>query len=118
MSTIQWVEHKGKRILICDFSKMDEKGYISGTDAMEKELLAQPRGSKPLLLVDVTDSTMTKVTSERGKQTVDVLSKAGVVTVTAMVGITGLKKVIAQAISRDVHFADDRASAMDWLVAQ
>jgi hypothetical protein len=113
---IQWIEHKGKKILFCDFSNYTETEYIEGTGLMEKELLKQPRGSKPLLIVDVTNSYMTQATSARGKETVKVLTEADVITKTAMVGIAGIKKIIAQAISRDVYFAKDIESAKEWLV--
>ena len=55
---------------------------------------------------------MTKVTSDRGEKTVEVLSKAGVLATTAMVGVTGIKRVIAQAISRDVYFARNMEDAL------
>jgi uncharacterized protein YifN (PemK superfamily) len=113
---IQWIEHKGTKILICDFSNYDEKQYLDGTDAMEKELLKQPPNSKPKLVVDVTNSKMSQATSERGKKTVEILTKAGMIVLTAMVGITGIKRVIAQAISRDVHFAKDMEEAKEWLI--
>ena len=89
---------------------------MKGVDAMESELLKQPSGSRVPLIVDVTDSSMTKKTSERGKQTAAALSKVEVTTATAMVGVTGVKRIIATAISRDVYFAKDLESAKDWAV--
>ncbi|MBN1798541.1 MAG: hypothetical protein JW822_08180 [Spirochaetales bacterium] len=113
---IKWIKHKGKKILVCDFSNYNEKQYLAGVDAMEKELLKQARGSFPLLIVDVTNSHMNQVTSDRGKQCAIAVQKAGITTLTAMVGITGVKRIIAQAISRDVYFAKDMESAKEWLV--
>lgn len=104
--------------MVCNFANYDEKQYLDGVDEMEKELLAQPKGSRIPLIIDVTNSNMTQVTSARGKKSVEVLGNAGVVSITAMVGITGLKKIIAQAISRDVHFANDMESAKEWVIAQ
>jgi len=114
---IQWIEYVGKKILFCDFSNFNEKQYIEGVDGMEKELLTQSRGSNILMIVDVTHSSMTLASSERGKQCIAVLSKAGITTKTAMVGITGLKKIITQAISKDVYCAKDMDAAKNWVVA-
>jgi hypothetical protein len=113
---VEWIEYKGNRILLCNFSNFNEQQYLDGVDEMEKELLNQPQGSRLLHIVDVTDSTMTQKTSDRGKKTVELLSKAGIATLTAMVGITGIKKIIAKAISKDVYFAKDMDSAKDWLI--
>lgn len=117
-NTINWIEYKGKKILFCDFSNYSEAQYLEGVDAMEKELLAQSGEGEHLLLIDVTGSHMTKATSARGKKTVAVMTRAGITATTAMVGVDGIKRIIAQAISRDVHFAKDMQSAKDWLAGQ
>ena len=116
-SEIQWIEHNGKKIILCNFAGYDEKQYLSGVDAMEAELLKQLPGVPVPHIVDVTDSHMTKVTSDRGKRTVEVLGKAGIVTRTAMVGVTGIKRVIAQAISKDVYFAKDMDDAKAYVTS-
>ncbi len=116
-SEIQWIEHEGKRILLCNFAGYDETQYMKGVDAMEAELLKQKPRERVPHIVDVTDSHMSKASSDRGKRTVDVLGKAGIVTVTAMVGVTGIKRVIAQAISKDVYFARDMEDAKKYVVS-
>ncbi|MBN1411427.1 MAG: hypothetical protein JW969_11335 [Spirochaetales bacterium] len=115
---IEWIEYKGQKILFCDFSNYDENQYLEGVDLMEKELLKQGEGSKLKLLIDVLNSHMTQKTSDRGKKTVEILTKADIVAVTAMVGITGVKRIIASAISKDVFFAKDKESAKEWLIKQ
>jgi hypothetical protein len=112
---IEWIEYKGKKILLCNFAGYDEAQYMAGVDAMEAELLKQPPKTRILHIVDVTDSHMTKATSDRGKQTVDVVGKAGIMTLTTMVGVTGIKRVIAQAIAKDVYFAKDMDDAKEYL---
>jgi response regulator RpfG family c-di-GMP phosphodiesterase len=62
--------------LLCGFSHYTEKEYIAGTDVMEQELLKQNPGSKTLLIVDVTNSYMNKATTDQGKKTVEILTKA------------------------------------------
>ncbi len=115
---IQWIEHKGKKILLCDLSKLGEVKYLEHVELMEKELLKAKPGELIPHIVDVSESIMTAGSSARGKQTVKVLSDAGIRTATAMVGVTGIKRIIAQAISRDVFFAKSMEDAKDWVVAQ
>jgi hypothetical protein len=116
--SLKWIEHKGKRILFCDFSNFSEEEYLQGTEDMEKELIAQGKGSFTLLLIDVKDSHMSQVTSDRGKKTIEILTPLNITTKTSMIGISGVKRIIAQAISRDVHFDKDLESAKDWLVEE
>jgi len=115
---VKWIEHNGTKVLLSDCSKCDEQQYLEIVGEMEAELLkCQPGPSWPLI-VDVTDSTMTKTTSDRGKKTVVLLSQAGVMTRTAMVGVTGIKRVIAQAISKDVYFARSMEDALEFVTSE
>ena len=115
---VKWIQHKGKSILFCDFAGLNEAQYLDGVAEMEAELLKQPAGTNVLMLIDVAGSRMSAVTRDRGKETVAVVEKAGITTNTVLSGITGLQKIIAQAISRDVHFENDIESAKEWLVSQ
>jgi hypothetical protein len=115
---VNWIQHRGKKILFCTFTGLEETEYLAQVDEMENELEGQPSGSNVLMLIDVTNSRMTPATRDRGKQTVSVLEKAGVTTTTAMVGISGLQKIIASSISKDVHYGKDIESVKDWLVSQ
>jgi hypothetical protein len=115
---VKWIEYRGKKILFCDFSNHDEQQYLVGVEEMETELLKLKPDTVWPQIVDVTNSTMTKVTSDRGKKTVALLSEANIKTRTAMVGVTGIKRVIAQAISKDVYFAKNMDDAKEWAIAE
>jgi hypothetical protein len=114
---VKWIEHKGKKILLCTLAGLEEPAYLEGVDEMEAALLKCAPGAVWPHIVDVTDSIMTTATSDRGKKTVDLLVQAGVRTRTAMVGVSGIKRVIAQAISKDVYFAKTMDDARDYVVA-
>ncbi len=109
--SIKWIEYKGKRIMFCNFANYDEQMYLDGVDLMEKGLLKHPMGSCIPQIIDVTDSHMTAKTSDRGKRTVKVPAEAGINTNTAILGITGIKRIIAQAVSPVVNFAKGMDSA-------
>ena len=115
----KWIEHKGKRILYCDWS-----GYGYNVDALEVEVeacdevtVAQPKNSM-LGLVDVRDTVASneamrvfKQSAGRGK---DYVRKS------AVVGITGFKKVLLDAVSifsgQSFGAFTDLEEAKDWLV--
>ena len=115
---IQWIQHGGKEILYSDYSEVSEAQYLTLVDEMEGELLKKPQGSNLLILINVKDSNMTPATRDRGKQTSAVVQEAGITSLTAVVGISGVQRIIVQAISKDTYFAKDIGSAKDWLVSQ
>jgi phosphohistidine swiveling domain-containing protein len=115
---IQWIQHGGEEILYSDFSELDEAQYMTTVDEMEAEILTKPRGSHILILINIADSNMTPTTRDRGKQTADVVQEAGITSHTAAVGISGVQRIIVQAISNETHFAKNIDSAKDWLVSQ
>jgi hypothetical protein len=118
--SVQWIEHKGKKILFIQVSGLDEAGYLAALDEAEQELLRQPAGDTVLTLWDISGSHITLKTKDRGKELVAALEKKGITSLTAMVGVTALQRIVAQAISRGdlVYYADSLEAAKDWLVEQ
>jgi hypothetical protein len=115
---IEWIEHKGKKILFCDFTKLTGTGYMEGVDAMDEVLLSHPAGTQILALIDITDSRMSTETRKRGEETRRKIAEAGVSITTSLVGFSGMQRIIIQAISRNVNYAADIESAKDWLVSR
>jgi hypothetical protein len=113
--SVQWIEHRGKKILLTKVSGLKEEGYLAALDETEQELLRQPAGSNVLLLMDISDSHITLKTKDRGKELVAALEEKGITTVTAMVGVTPLQQVMAQALSKGqgVHYAQNLEAAKD-----
>lgn len=117
---IRWVEHKGKRILLHDFSHITNPfDVLPAVEASRAIVAVQPKGSL-LTLTDVTGSRF-------NKEIVDALKglanhnkpfvKAG-----AVVGLSGLQRVVYVAITqftgRRLPTFDTAEQAMDWLVEQ
>lgn len=120
---IRWIQHKGKKILFVDYSRLqDEEKYLRAIEEMEAEVLKQPKGKKILTLVDGTDSIATTVITERSKRMMATSKESGIPdSPTALVGMTGFKKAIIQAMQffrPDIHISDSIEAAKDWLIEQ
>jgi hypothetical protein len=119
----QWIQHKGKRILLIKFAGMkDEKLYVQAIADLEREILRQPRGQFVPLVMDVSDTRVTKAVTERAKQMMATAKAKGVPdSPTALVGLSGTQKAIVMAIQilrPDLHVAASLEDAKDWVVKQ
>ena len=118
----KWITHHGRRILysdythysIDDFSAMNEE-----LKAVETEICGQPEGSV-LLITDVTGSVASREAVELFKESA-ARSKKHVLK-NAVIGITGLKKILFDAVVRfsgqNARTFDDFETGKDWLAGQ
>jgi hypothetical protein len=117
----RWIEHKGKRILYIDYANFgrDLAGLKAESDAVVGLVSRQPEGS----ILGLTDVQGTMFSAE----VVDIIKKSGAVVGKylvrrkhAIIGISGVRMVIYQAITRVLGEApklfDSAEQAMDWLV--
>jgi hypothetical protein len=119
----EWVNHKGKRVLIVRFSGIkEEKPYLEAIDALEREILRQPRGQFIPLVMDVSDTRVTKGVTDKAKKMMATFKEKGVLdSPTALVGLSGAQKAIVMAIQilrPDLHVAGNMDDAKDWVVKQ
>lgn len=117
----QWVEHKGQRILLVKFAGLkDEKTYVEAIAGVEREILKQPKGRTVPLVMDVSDTRVTKAVTERGKQLLERSKSSGIPDSPAvLVGLSGAQKAIVMAIQLlrpDLHVAGNLEEAKDWVV--
>ncbi len=116
----RWITHKGTTIFYCDYSGLgDDLEALRGENAaVATELTRQPAGSV-LELVDVRGSIASReavaLLKASASRTRPYIRK------TAVVGVEGVVKVLAQAVSRVsgmglTLFATEE-QAKDWLVA-
>ena len=117
----QWITHKGKSILFVNAARLSESEFIAAMDEFKAECLRSPRDSR--VLIDLTDTIMTNATNAKSRE-VDrdvnaYLREQGISRQpVATVGLTSLRRAIAQLISREIHFAESIEDAKDWLVEQ
>jgi hypothetical protein len=119
MQRVQFIQHKGKQILHLNFSgaKADEVLAVIG-EAMTV-IRAQPAGSVRTL-TDVTGAGFNSTVSDAMKTFVN--HNKPFVTAAAVVGITGLKQIIYNAVikfsGRNLVAFDSFDQARDWLAEQ
>ncbi|HWO88813.1 MAG TPA: hypothetical protein VNL98_06660 [Gemmatimonadales bacterium] len=117
---IRWIEHKGKRILLHDFSHITNPfDVLPAVEASRAIVAVQPKGSL-LALTDVTGSRFNKEIVDALKSLANhnkPFVKAG-----AVVGLSGLQRVVYVAITqftgRRLPTFETAEQAMDWLVEQ
>jgi hypothetical protein len=120
---VQWIEHKGKRIIYANYAGIQEETeYLAAIEELEEEICAQPAGTLVPLLINVTDTRMTQAVSSRSKQLMATAKEKGIPdSPTAIEGLSGIQKAVVQAmqfIRPDIQVASSIEAAKDWLVEQ
>ena len=115
---VQWIEYRGKKILVSNYSGLEEKEQVKAMDETRQELLKQPAGSQALTVTDVSNARSTAATRDKAKELEAAIKEKGFVSHTAIVGVSGWQKVMAQLIKPDSYFATSIEDAKDWLVRQ
>jgi hypothetical protein len=123
MGRVNFVQHKGKSILIEDFTNMkppkDMDEYLRTIKEAHQAFASQPQKSV-LAVFDVTNSSFnTEVLSMLKDFTI---SNTPYVKCAVIVGLTGLMKVALATVSkltgRSFQLFPSRQAAMDFLVTQ
>jgi hypothetical protein len=118
-----WIEHKGKRILLVKFAGLkEEKAYVQAIAEVEQEILRQPKGQFVPLILDVTNTRVTKAVTYRGKQFMQTAKAKGIPdSPTALIGLSGTQKTIVMAIQvirGDIHAVATLDEAKEWVVGR
>jgi hypothetical protein len=114
---IRFITHQGKEILLLDFSDSRADEVLEIIDRAASVIATRPQGSV-LTLTDVTNARFNEAVGE-GMRKLAVHNKP-YVRAGAVVGITGLKRIIFGAVmafsERKLESFDDREQAKAWLV--
>ena len=114
---IKWIKYKATDILFCDYRELEREEYINAIAEQEKEVLNCGK-KRIFVLLDTTDSHMSKKSTQRAKDLEKKTKEAGITQTIALVGFSGFHKIIGQAIKRDIHFSKNVKEAKEWLVSQ
>ena len=120
MERIRFVEHRGKKILLEDFSGMQPgREYVAALEEARRIIHSQPESSV-LAMFDATNGMFDQDVINRMNEFAK--SNKPYIKASALVGITGLRKIALSAVSRlsgrDFKVFDTREEAMDWLAEQ
>lgn len=117
MGRVNYINHKNKKILHIDFSNLNKDEILEVIEEAKSMIVKEPLNSI-LTLSDFTnisfDKTATKNLEEYAEHNKPYV-KAG-----ALLGITGLKKIIYNAIlkitGRKLEVFSDAKPAKEWLI--
>lgn len=121
---VRWIEHKGERILFCDYTDMQsEETFIQALTETEAEVLKQAPGTLILMLIDTTGSRVTPQVTKRARELAAAARQKGIPSSpTAIVGLSSpAQQAILQAMQflrPDLRTAESVLAAKDWLVSR
>jgi hypothetical protein len=119
MERVQFIQHKGKKILHLNFANCSVDEVLQTIEMSKAAIRTQSSGSV-LTLTDVTNAAFNSKVSEAMKGFV--IHNKPYVVAAAVVGVTGLKQVILNAVmklsGRKLTAFNTLAEAKDWLAAQ
>ncbi len=114
---LQWIEHKGVRILFLNGKGLAEEENFEAQEELKQELLKDH--SSPPVLVDLSNTVMTQKTSGKSKEVAGATKAIGMPDgPTAVVGLNKLQKAVAQLFGRGSHYFDSLDQAKEWLVKE
>jgi hypothetical protein len=114
---ITWIVHEGKRILYNNYEGLGGDEFVGIIKQSEQEVLNSGQ-TVVYVINNVTDSYMNSESTRAAKDWVKNCNKKGITMVLALVGVSGIRRVIAQAIKRDMYFAKSLEDAKAWLAKQ
>ena len=114
---VQWVTHKGVRMVFMNGKGLAEAENIEAQDELKQELLRDR--SSPPVLVDLSNTAMTQNSANKSKEVAAATKAAGIPDgPTAVVGLNKLQKAVAQLFGRGAHYCDSIDQGKDWLVKE
>ncbi len=114
---IQWVDHMGCQILSADYSRLSEQDYIQTMEEVKDELDKLPPDQAVYIMANVTGTKPSMKVRDKGKQVSEAMNRFKG-QANAVVGITGVMKVLAKTFTSGMYYAKDEDDAKDWLVAE
>jgi hypothetical protein len=120
MERIRFIEHKGHRILVLDFSGVRDSGEALRTiDEAKREVARHPLGS--LRIVTLVREARYNSTTLQGMKELAV-ANAPYVKASAVVGMSALHRIAYQAVMlfsrRKIPTFEQETEALDWLAQQ
>jgi hypothetical protein len=115
----KWIAHKGKRILFVSAQGLREAEVIAALEEMTQEILRERGAVAPAVLVDISKIEMTTAIINKAKEASAATKAQGIADgPSAVAGLTGLQKSVAQLFGRGVHFGDTVEECKEWLVKE
>ena len=114
---IKWVDYKGQKILIEDYSSLKSEEFVAEIANAEEEIINSTE-KLVLTLVNFSNARMSNEDKDRADQMIKGAQAKGITLFVAAIGVSGIQRIIANAVVKDMHFAKSSDEAKEWLVQQ
>jgi len=109
------IKHEDIDTLFIDISSLSVNDILE----IHKKILDIAVSKKiGFFIIDISNTFTTPVVIDSSKELDKVINEKNGKSYTALLGISGLQKLIANVISRDMYFARDIEDAKRWLFVQ
>jgi hypothetical protein len=113
----KWIEYKNKKLFHMNLSGLKEEDQLKVLESSIEKMINSTE--KVILLInDVRNTFTTEEIKIAADRSIKAVKDSGKDMHIALIGITGIKRVIANAINKGMFFAKDFESAKEWLVDQ
>ncbi len=114
---LQWITHKGVKILFVNVKGLPDAEYVAAFEELKQEILKEQTNAPTL--IDLSDTSMTQKTRDKAKEIADANKTMGREDApSAVVGLSKLAKVVAQLLNPGTHYFDTVDQAKEWLVKE
>jgi hypothetical protein len=120
--SVEWIEYKGKRILLIDLRGLAPEAIIENLDLTDQMLLEIPLGTRVSHLTDFEGAVVNTEVMARlkasGKEVVEPRTEKA-----AVVGVHGIRHILLAAYNRvtgagkNQKLFDTQEEALEWLVS-
>jgi hypothetical protein len=114
---VKVILYKDKAIVYGDYSGLVGDEIVALIEQQELESL-KLQNKKILHLLNFTDSKMNNSSKERAKEMVATLTSKNYTVKTAAFGVSGLQRLIANAVKGDIYFGKDIDDSKEWLIKE
>jgi hypothetical protein len=113
----KWIEYKGKKLFHMDLSGLEEIDQLKILENSSEKWINS--NEKTILLInDVRNTYTTEEIKIGAKRAIQAVKDNGKNIFVALIGITGIKRIIANAIEKNMYFSKNIEDAKEWLIKQ
>ncbi|MBP1627941.1 MAG: hypothetical protein H6Q00_2416 [Holophagaceae bacterium] len=112
---VQIITHRGHKIVFVDNTGLKPAEIIALHPILTKMAIDHKIN---LICNDVTNTTSDEGVKKSAQESIAATTSALGKIHSAIIGIRGIQKILANAMVRDQYFASDKEDALDWLVKQ
>jgi hypothetical protein len=109
------LRHRGREVVFCDLAGKTSDAIVSIIG--EATSVCIERGIR-LVVLDTRNTRTNVQIREASIASIRAITEKVGKPYSALIGLTGLQRIVANAISRGQYFASSREAALDWVVGQ